>query len=125
MSKKKVKSEKKSITNAELEKLILEMSKTLSPSQIGNKIKREYGITVKAVAGKIGKLLSKNKAMKFPEDLDNLVKKMKNLKAHVAKHKGDKKVSRSVHITEGKIRTISAYYKKNKVIPQDWEASYQ
>jgi len=120
MAKKKSKAEKKNISSAELEKLVLEMSKTLSPSQIGNKIKREYGITVKAVTGKMGKLLSKAKAAKFPEDLTNVVVKYKNLKKHLETHHGDKKVSRSVHITEGKIRRLSMYYKKKGTIPKDW-----
>jgi ribosomal protein S15P/S13E len=122
MAKKKVKAEKKTISNAELEKLVLELSKTLNPSQIGNKIKSEYGVTVKKVSGKMGKLLSKGKSQKFPEDLQRLVDKMKKLKAHVAKNHNDKKVSRSVHITEGKIRRLATYYKKKDKIPQDWEA---
>ncbi|MBU2523241.1 MAG: 30S ribosomal protein S15 [Nanoarchaeota archaeon] len=120
MAKKKVKAEKKNIGNAELEKLILEMAKTMSPSEIGNKIKREYGVTIKAMTGKVGKLLAKNNAKQFPEDLKNVVEKMKILKAHVAKNRNDKKVSRSVHITEGRIRRLATYYKKKKVIPQDW-----
>jgi len=121
MAKKKVKVEKKTISNAELEKLIVEMSKTLEPSQIGNRLKAEYGVTVKKAMGKMGKLLEKNKSRKFPEDLKNVVEKMKVLKAHVAKNKNDKKVSRSVHITEGKIRRLATYYKKKRMIPQDWE----
>ena len=120
MAKKKVKVEKKTISNAELEKLILEMAKTMSPSEIGNSIKREYGVTIKTVTGKVGKLLAKNKASQFPEDLRNVVEKMKVLKAHVAKNRNDKKVSRSIHITEGKIRRLATYYKKKRVIPQDW-----
>ena len=121
MAKKKVKVEKKTISNAELEKLILEMAKTMSPSEIGNNIKREYGVTIKTVTGKVGKFLAKNKASQFPEDLKNVVEKMKVLKAHVAKNRNDKKVSRSVHITEGKIRRLATYYKQKKIIPQDWE----
>ena len=107
--------------SAELEKLILEMAKTTPPSKIGNQIKKEYGVTIKAVTGKIGKLLAKNKANQFPEDLTNVVAKMKNLKAHVAKNHGDKKVSRSIHITEGRIRKLATYYKRKGTIPQDWE----
>lgn len=122
MAKKKVKTEKKTISNAELEKLVLEMAKTMDPSQIGNKIKREYGVTIKAVSGKVGKLLSKNKSKPFPEDLKNVVEKMKKLKAHVAKNMGDKKVSRSIHTTEGRIRKLATYYKRKGIIPQDWEA---
>ena len=122
MAKKKVKVEKKTISNVELEKLILEMAKTMSPSEIGNKIKREYGVTIKTVTGKVGKFLAKNNATQFPEDLRNVVEKMKVLKAHVAKNHNDKKVSRSVHITEGKIRRLATYYKKKKTIPQDWTA---
>lgn len=122
MAKKKVKIEKKSISNAELEKLILEMAKTISPSKIGNQIKREYGVTIKAVTGKIGKLLEKKNGKQFPEDLKNVVEKMKVLRAHIAKNGNDKKVSRSVHITEGRIRRLATYYKKKKVIPQDWTA---
>jgi len=124
VKKKAEKKEKKSLSNAELEKLILEMSKTMSPSQVGNKIKREYGVTVKAISGKLTKVLSKAKAQKFPEDLHNLVEKMKNLKAHVAKNRNDKKVSRSVHITEGRIRTLSNYYKRQRTIPKDWTPSF-
>ena len=124
MAKKKAKVQKKTISKAELEKLIVEMSKTLSPSQIGNKIKREYGVTVKSMAGKMSKLLAKEKTQKFPEDLHNLVEKMKKLRAHVSKHKGDKKVSRSVHTTEGKIRTLAKYYRKQNRIPKDWTPSF-
>lgn len=120
MAKKKAKTEKKSISDAELEKLILEMAKTLSPSKIGNKIKKEYGVTVKKVLGKMRKLLEKGKAEQFPEDLQNLVEKAKNLKKHLEKHKNDKKVSRSVHITEGRIRRLALYYRKKGIIPKDW-----
>ena len=124
MAKKKAKVEKKTISNAELEKLVLEMLKTLSPSQVGNRIKREYGVTVKKLLGKMGKVALKANAQKFPEDLLNVVEKMKNLRAHTAKFRKDKKVSRSVHITEGRIRRLAQYYKKRNRIPSDWAPSY-
>jgi len=105
--------------------LIVKMGREgLTPSQIGQKLRDEYGVPlVKPILRKsITEILEENgiKAS-IPEDLANLLKKAQRLKEHLNRHKGDRKNVRSLELIEAKIHRLAKYYKRINRLPKDWE----
>ena len=113
----------KSISKDEAEKLVMDLAKKDVPlSKIGLTLRKEHGIgRAKLELGKIGKILKKNKVKRFPDDLKSLIEKAKNLRKHRTKNYKDNVSKRGLQITEAKIRNLAAYFKKSKVIEQNWE----
>ena len=95
----------------------------MPPEKIGLVLRDEHGVPkAKLVTQKICKII-KDK-MKEPSDLSNLVKKAKQLKKHLEKNKKDEVAKRNLLITESKIIKLSRYYKKEKILPQNWKKEY-
>ena len=44
-----------------------------------------------------------------------------NLRKHLEKNKKDYSSKRGLELTESKIRRLVKYYKKRKVLPEDWK----
>jgi small subunit ribosomal protein S15 len=111
----------------EVSSLVVKLSKEgLHSSLIGVKLRDEYGIPlVKPIAGKsVMEILRENKmAPKMPEDLENLLQKAAQVKAHLDAHKSDRKNVRSLELVEAKIYRLAKYYKKIGIIPQDFRYS--
>ncbi|WEL23765.1 30S ribosomal protein S15 [Candidatus Nanohalovita haloferacivicina] len=96
------------------------------PSQIGMKLRDEYGIPdVKTVTGKkVTQILEENDAQDdLPEDLSNLVEKASNIKEHLGDNKKDENAERRLSLVEAKIRRLASYYREEGRIDESWKYS--
>ena len=94
------------------------------PSEIGVLLRDQYGIPlVKLVAGKSMKEMIEGAGMKadVPEDLNNLLQKAAGLRSHLSKNKADSVNKRGLELITSKIRHLAKYYKKQGLLPRDWE----
>ena len=94
-----------------------------SKSMIGTILRDSYGIPlVKVVTGKtISQILVENEIeAPLPEDLSNLVKKALNLRKHLETNHKDLESRKGLQRTESKIYRLIKYYKKNKVLMQNF-----
>ena len=109
----------------EISSLVVRMAKDgLTPSEIGIKLRDEYGIPLtKSVSGKsLNDILEKNNALgDLPEDLDMLVRKAIGLQKHLRTHKSDRNNVRSLELLEAKVHRLSKYYKREGRLPQHWK----
>ncbi|HIE14572.1 TPA: 30S ribosomal protein S15 [Candidatus Bathyarchaeota archaeon] len=109
----------------EVESLVIKLAREgNSPCMIGIILRDQYGIPlVKPTTGKsITQILKENGlAPTIPEDLNNLLRKAANLRAHLEKHRGDKHNKRALQIIESKIHRLAKYYKSRGVLPEDWK----
>ncbi|MFQ5839012.1 MAG: 30S ribosomal protein S15 [Thermoplasmata archaeon] len=116
-----------SMKPAEAEKLVLKLHQDgLQTAQIGIRLRDQYGIpSVKLLTGKsITRILvDKGVKMDLPEDLRNLMKKAVRLDSHLKEHHKDIHNRRSLELIEAKIRRLARYYKREGVLPEDWEYS--
>jgi small subunit ribosomal protein S15 len=95
-----------------------------SSAQIGLELRDTYGIPdVKTVTGKkITQILDEEDvAPDTPEDLQNLVDKAANIKAHVEENPNDQDAERRLSLVEAKIRRVAKYHRDNGNIPSDWK----
>ncbi len=125
MEKKKRKQKnKEEIKPEKVEELVVELyKKGNKPDDIGRILKEKYKIyDVREITGKkISKILREKGIELFPTDLENVIKKLKRLKEHYAQHKHDYKAKRAIAILEARARILSEYYKRKKILPQDFK----
>jgi small subunit ribosomal protein S15 len=97
----------------------------LSPSQIGLRLRDDYGIPdVKTFLGKSVKLVLQDRSKNsIPEDLSHLVGRAARLKSHLDSHHADRKNVRSLELLEAKIHRLSNYYKAREELPLNWKYS--
>lgn len=116
-----------SYTSQEIEQLVTKIAKTgKSTSHIGMILRDNYGIPdVKKITKKtIARILKEHKLeSKLPEDLSNLIKKEIKIIKHLEANKHDMPSRRGLILTESKIKRLTKYYKRKKVLPQDWAYS--
>lgn len=109
----------------EVEDLVVKLArKGLSKSLIGNVLRDSYGIPlVKVVTGKkIKQILGENEIeATLPEDLSNLVKKALNIREHMEINHKDLQGKKGLQRTESKIYRLIKYYKRAKILPQDFK----
>jgi small subunit ribosomal protein S15 len=109
----------------EVSSLAIKMGREgLSPSQIGVRLRDEYGIPlVKPILGKsIATLLRENKlAPAIPEDLQHLLERARRVQLHLQTYKSDRRNVRSLELIEAKIYRLSKYYKRTGLIPSDFK----
>ena len=109
----------------EVEDLVVKLGKEgNTSSKIGMILRDQYGIPdVKAITGKsITQIMKENNLYpQYPEDLINLFRRAVNLHDHLLKHKKDKVSKKGFENLVSKIRRLIKYYKKRKVIPQNFE----
>ncbi len=81
----------------EIESLVVELAKqNNSPAKIGQILKEKHGVPKISILGKkITTILKENK-IPYSNDLDFVNKKIKNIEAHYAKNKQDKKSEREI-----------------------------
>jgi len=110
---------------SEIEELVVKFGKEgLSTSEIGLRLRDQYGIpSVKLGTGKkIMKILKENNIeFKLPEDLANLLRKVRNLDMHMKNNPRDRHNRRALKLLEEKIRRLAKYYKSQDVLPTDWK----
>lgn len=117
-----VKKPAKKLSVKEIEDIVLKLAKKDTPlSKIGLILKNEHGVPkVKSEAGKINKILIKHNAMPFPEELDTLIKRAKQLRVHFTKNHKDQTAKRGLQLTEARIRKLGAYFRKKGRIDKKW-----
>ena len=108
----------------EVEALIVKLSKEgKTPSQIGMVLRDSYGVPdIKATLKKqvLQVLKEKGISSKLPEDLTALLRRVIDLSKHLEKNHKDETAYRGLTITESKIGRIVKYYKRTKVLPEEW-----
>ncbi len=112
-------------TAEEVEALVIKLAREGNPqSKIGVILRDQYGIPlVKTITGKgISDILKENNlSPSIPEDLDVLLRKAAQLRAHLNRHRSDAYNRRAVQVTESKIHSLSNYYKSKGILPEDWK----
>ncbi len=113
------------IKKEEVEKLVVELyDQVNSSSMVGMILRDRYGVpSVRLVTGKkiMDILKENNVAPAIPEDMQNLIKKALRLRKHLESNKKDYHNKRALQLTESKIRRLMKYYKREGVLPEDWE----
>jgi len=95
----------------------------LSSSQIGLILRDSYGVpSIKLITGKsVSEILKDAKlSKKLPEDLRNLIKKAIIIRKHIKLNRKDKFSERGLQLTESKVRRLQNYYKREGILPTDW-----
>jgi len=114
-----------SLKPREVESHVLDLAKAgHSSSHIGIILRDQYAVPdVKIATGKkITKILSDNKMLgDVPEDLKNLISKALKIRSHLENNKKDVINKRNLQLTESKVRRLVKYYKKTKILPEDWK----
>jgi small subunit ribosomal protein S15 len=112
------------MTAEEVEKKVVELyERGVTTSEIGIILRDRYGVpSVVLVTGeKITRILKgKNIAGEIPEDLQNLMRKALRIRKHIEVNKKDIHNKRAMQLTESKIRRLVKYYKREKVLPEEW-----
>ena len=112
------------MTAEEVEKKVVELyERGVTTSEIGTILRDRYGVpSVVMVTGEkiTGILKGKNIAGEIPEDLLNLMRKALRIRKHVEVNKKDLHNKRSLQLTESKIRRLVKYYRRDKVLPDEW-----
>lgn len=112
-------------TPEEVRALIVKLAKEgHPPSKIGLILRDVYGIPlVKLVLGKkiVEVLKEEGISPTIPEDLSNLIKKAEKIRKHLEIHKSDGISKRALQLVESKIHRLVKYYKREGVLPPDWE----
>jgi len=95
-----------------------------SKSMIGTIMRDSRGVPlVKVVAGKkISQILKENEIdTPLPEQLANLVRKALTIRKHLETNHKDLESRKGLNRTESKIYRLIKYYKKKKILPQDFK----
>jgi len=112
---------------AEIEETILRLHQEgLTTAAIGIRLRDSYGVpSVRLATGKSMSQILTEKNIKFatPEDLSSLIKRAASLQSHFREHKKDLSNKRGLQLIESKIRRLAKYYKKEGVLPADWDYS--
>ena len=113
------------MTAEEVERKVVELyERGVTTSEIGTVLRDRYGVpSVVLVTGeKITAILKgKNIAGEIPEDLLNLMRKALRVRKHIEVNKKDVHNKRSLQLTESKIRRLVKYYRREKVLPEEWQ----
>ncbi|HLC59761.1 MAG TPA: 30S ribosomal protein S15 [archaeon] len=112
-------------TREDIIKIIIDLAKEKNSSaKIGAILRDTHGIPdAKVMIGRpISKIMKENDLYpKLPEDMMNLLRKAVELYDHLKRHRKDNHSLRSLQNLESKIRRLSKYYKREKVLPQNWK----
>ncbi|MFX1237330.1 MAG: 30S ribosomal protein S15 [Promethearchaeota archaeon] len=98
--------------------------KGYSKSMIGTILRDSYGVPlVKVITGKkLSAILDENGIeYALPEDLTNLVKKALVIRKHLENNHKDLEGKKGLQRTESKIYRLIKYYKKSKLLTQDFK----
>ncbi len=111
----------------EVEKLVVKLANSDKGSaEIGTILRDTYGIPdVKKLTKKsITQMMMEHEVYpKIPEDLQNLMKQVNNLRKHLETHKKDLHSTRGLRLIESKIRRLVRYHKSKGTLPKDWKYS--
>lgn len=109
----------------EIELLITKLAKAEnSAGQIGLILRDTYGIPdVKKLTGKSITQILEEKGIKkkLPEDLSFLIRRLISIQKHIANNHKDEVAKRGIILTASKINRLIKYYKRNKVLAEDFK----
>ena len=112
-------------TAKEVEMLVSKYGKEgKEPSQIGILLRDEYGIPdTKLITKKTIShiLVEKKLAKEIPEQLLALIRKSLAIRKHLEDNKHDQPAKLGLTLTDSKINRLVKYYKKQKLLAQDWK----
>lgn len=112
---------------ADIEEMVFRLHQEgLSAAGIGVHLRDAYGVpNIRLATGKsVAQILaSKNIKSAIPEDLASLIKRAASLQVHLQEHKKDLSNKRGLQLIESRIRRLSKYYKREGVLPADWDYS--
>jgi small subunit ribosomal protein S15 len=113
------------LSGEEVEAEVVKLAKRgFSKAMIGIILRDSHGVPlVKVVTGKsISQILENNDIISpLPEDLSDLVKKALNLRKHLEINHKDLESKKGLQRTEAKIYRLIRYYKKKKVLEQEFK----
>lgn len=116
-----------SLDKQEIEDTIAKLhGEGLSSAQLGARLRDAFGVpNVKLATGKsvVQVLRAKGAKFELPEDLGNLMKRAVQLQVHLNTNPKDLSNRRGLQLTEAKIRRLARYYKREGLIPADWDYS--
>ena len=106
----------------DIENLIKELADAgHSGSMIGIILRDKYGIP--SVRSVTGKKMAEILQPELPEDIHHLIAKAKNLRGHLTNNPKDEYNKRQLLLAESKIRRLAKYYKRERVLPENWKYS--
>jgi len=122
VEKKTEKKTQKKLSAKEIEELVLKLVEKDTPiAKIGLILKEEHDVPkAKYTTGKIHKILEKNKISRFPDELQDLIKRATKLRGHLKKNHKDQTAKRGLNLTEAKLRKIASYLKKKGKLDKKW-----
>lgn len=94
----------------ELLKIIAELAKKHSPSQVGIILRDQYGIPTTKVFGKKLKKYMVELGFDKNEDLDNAEKKVEKMKEHLKKNITDKKAKHKLQKAQSRLNKVRNYH---------------
>ncbi|MEM1978063.1 MAG: 30S ribosomal protein S15 [Candidatus Caldarchaeum sp.] len=113
------------LTAEEIEPLVVKYAKEgLPPSMIGVVLRDQHGVPlIKPITGKtVLQILEENNLKPLiPEDLSNLLEKIRRMKLHLEKHKSDGHNIHRLQLVESKVRRLLKYYKSRGVLPLEYD----
>lgn len=105
--------------------LVIKLKKKgMNKSEIGRTLRDQYGIpSVREITGqKMTEIIEEEGLERnIPEDMYNLLKKVKKLKNHLEENENDLHSKRNLKLAEEKVRRLAKYYKEKGKIPETWE----
>jgi small subunit ribosomal protein S15 len=111
----------------EVEQLVVKLGKEGMPAaRIGFVLRDQHAIpSVRLATGKtMLEILAENKLVPaIPDDMVALMRRAINVNNHLMENKKDLANNRNLQLIESKIRRLVKYYKRNNVLPQDWQYS--
>lgn len=116
-----------SLDKEEIENVVVKMAEEgASAARIGLVLRDQHAVpSVKLATGKsVSGILEDNDLQpNIPDDLAALMRRAISLQAHLNENKKDIANKRNMQIVESKIRRTVKYYKREGVLPADWEYS--
>jgi len=109
----------------EVEAMVIKLAKEGYPaSMIGTILRDRHSVPLtKPITGRRITQILKDAGLAppLPEDFETLLKKAARLRLHLEKNKKDLHNKRALQIIEARIRKLSKYYKRKKVLPPNWK----
>jgi small subunit ribosomal protein S15 len=111
----------------EVEQLVVKLGKEgMAAAKIGMVLRDQHAIpSVRLATGKtMLEILAENKLVpNLPDDMVALMRRAINVNNHLAENKKDLANNRNLQLIESKIRRLVKYYKRENLLPPDWQYS--
>jgi len=95
----------------------------VSPALVGTMLRDSSGVpSVRAITGMrmVPLLAAQGVKPDLPDDLQALLKRVVHLQRHLSTHPKDLSNRRGLNLMESRIRRLALYYKRHKILPEDW-----